>query len=114
MSRHELPLPKSLEIRKSWFKQAAISTMTNHRIKFRQKIGSFAVIQGTVQRVGDLLEFELAMTETIAKPVNGIVIPHSDRTLYFEADENGTISGFTLGAERAWGFWFARQTVATA
>ncbi len=50
----------------------------------------------------------------LLKPVNANVMRHSDRTLHFEADENGTISGFTLGADRAWGFWFARQTVATS
>ena len=31
------------------------------------------MIQGTVERVGDHLAFELAMTESVADPVNGIV-----------------------------------------
>jgi hypothetical protein len=47
--------------------------MTSNRIKFRQEIGAFAVIQGTVQRIDDVLEFELSMTESIEKPVSGIV-----------------------------------------
>ena len=47
--------------------------MTTNRIKFRQEIGPFAMIQGTVQRVDDVLEFELSMTENIEKPVSGIV-----------------------------------------
>jgi hypothetical protein len=33
-----------------------------------------------------------------------------DRTLTFELSDDSSISGFTLSADRAWGFWFARRT----
>lgn len=47
--------------------------MNNPRIKFRQEIGSLAVIQGTIERRGELLEFEMAMTESITDPVSGVI-----------------------------------------
>lgn len=47
--------------------------MKSRRLKFKQKIGSLAVIQGTVRNTGEHLEFELAMTESISGPVGGVM-----------------------------------------
>ena len=43
------------------------------RIRFTQLIGKLAVIEGTIKLVGDRLEFELAMTESIKGPADGVI-----------------------------------------
>ncbi|MDB4354005.1 hypothetical protein N9Z02_01740 [Akkermansiaceae bacterium] len=47
--------------------------MAAHRIKFKQLVGSLAVIEGTVRIDGDELEFELAMTESVSGPVGAVI-----------------------------------------
>ena len=47
--------------------------MTSRQIKFRQLIGSLAVIEGTVRIDGEHLEFELAMTESVSGPVGKVI-----------------------------------------
>ena len=42
-------------------------------VKFTKLIGSLAVIQGSVRLDGDHLEFELAMTESVSGPVDGVL-----------------------------------------
>jgi hypothetical protein len=47
--------------------------MNPPRIKFSHPVGVLAVIEGTVKREGELLMFELAMTESVTGPVKSVI-----------------------------------------
>ena len=52
--------------------------MSTSRIKFSHPLGVLAVIEGTVKKDGERLEFELAMTESVTGPVKSVLTRRID------------------------------------
>ena len=66
-----------------------------------------------LSQTSDQLWAAAGRTEPVLRrPANRHVMRLDGRSLSFAVDSDGQIAGFTLSAEDAWGFWFARRAVA--